>query len=625
MTYLSVGYHKILFKVKNDLGKWSDEDSIYITIHSRPVAFISSITPKPGFHDTGISFEGSGTDDGTIDQYSWMSDIDGELYNGSSETFVSDPLSLGVHTITLKVMDDFHVWSNEVTTTLIIHQRPSAQIFSILPNPAVDDDLLIIDSMAEDDGTIVLSNWRIVRNGEAYSEGPLAPTTLPNGTYRLYYKVQDNHGAWSDEDVYTILVHSRPVSSIDPTVPNQILLGESIHFTGSGADDGDVVRYEWSSSLDGELHNDTTVDFQTSDLSHGLHTITLRVQDDYSVWSNDTTTHIDVHTIPVADLVAINPNPALDKEILSFQISREDDGSFADERWIVKRSDSVIYNGSTPPSTMESGTYEVIYQAQDNHGYWSPEDSAELIVHEQPTASIHPTIPHEIEEGETIIFMGNGSDDGSITRYVWRSSKDGELYNGTSDEFSLSNLSKGEHVISLKVQDNYGAWSDDATIEVKVIDDLLLFREVGPFPIIAYILLLVIVVILGIGFVMKKKSSPPTHAISSQRTPSSTESSPPYTQDSPTPLFQTPPSPPSSPPPPSQNQLPHQYSQQPFTHVQPQVIQSNPIQPIPQQTISDQQQPIPGVSYSAGGLCTTCGSQNTPDYKYCMTCGNKLG
>jgi len=63
-----------------------------------------------------------------------------------------------------------------------------------------------------------------------------------------------------------------------------------------------------------------------------------------------------------------------------------------------------------------------------------------------------------------LIFTPTGSidPDGTIVRYVWTSSIDGEIYNGTEAEFEISNLSAGTHIISLTVQDNYGIWSEES-------------------------------------------------------------------------------------------------------------------------------------------------------------------
>jgi len=89
----------------------------------------------------------------------------------------------------------------------------------------------------------------------------------------------------------------------------------------------------------------------------------------------------------------------------------------------------------------------------------------------KPTASISSISPSPALSTETVHFIGEGTDDGgNITRYSWRSSIDGEFYNGTEPEFDCDNLSTGTHTISFKVQDNYGVWSDEATTTLTVTE-----------------------------------------------------------------------------------------------------------------------------------------------------------
>lgn len=75
-------------------------------------------------------------------------------------------------------------------------------------------------------------------------------------------------------------------------------------------------------------------------------------------------------------------------------------------------------------------------------------------------------------EADTLRFEGYGIDndeDGeNIVAYNWRSSLDGEI--GTEAMFTipLQSLSNGTHTIFLKVQDNEGDWSEEATIILEV-------------------------------------------------------------------------------------------------------------------------------------------------------------
>ena len=75
-----------------------------------------------------------------------------------------------------------------------------------------------------------------------------------------------------------------------------------------------------------------------------------------------------------------------------------------------------------------------------------------------PTAFIDSITPNPATTGQSVTFTGHGVDtDGTVTAYEWTSSISGAL--STATTFSTSSLSAGTHTISLRVQDDDGAWS----------------------------------------------------------------------------------------------------------------------------------------------------------------------
>jgi hypothetical protein len=102
---LSIGTHTITFTV-TDNNNATTTAQITIRINSPPTATI--LSPLDGSvysqRDTAF-FEGSGSDsDGTISAFEWTSNFDGVI--GTTLSFSSSSLSVGFHTITLKVTDN---------------------------------------------------------------------------------------------------------------------------------------------------------------------------------------------------------------------------------------------------------------------------------------------------------------------------------------------------------------------------------------------------------------------------------------------------------------------------------------------------------------------------------------
>jgi len=124
----------------------------------------------------------------------------------------------------------------------------------------------------------------------------------------------------------------------------------------------------------------------------------------------------------------------------------------------------------------------------------------------RPRAVIDSVTPNPCEPGEIVFFHGNGSDgDGEVVAYEWYSSIDGYLSGLRS--FNSSSLGKGRHLISFRVKDDTGSWSEEEQIFLQVGDedqgDLLGFPSPGIVLVMvvagASVLLLLFIVATEIG------------------------------------------------------------------------------------------------------------------------------
>lgn len=95
---------------------------------------------------------------------------------------------------------------------------------------------------------------------------------------------------------------------------------------------------------------------------------------------------------------------------------------------------------------------------------------------QQPVAVIDSISPPSCETGQQVTFVGHGTDDGSITAYQWISNIDGLL--GSTATLKTSALSEGTHIISFRVRDNQGVWSDtdqaSMTVTAPVSDEVII-------------------------------------------------------------------------------------------------------------------------------------------------------
>ncbi|WP_292469370.1 PKD domain-containing protein, partial [Methanolobus sp.] len=171
-----------------------------------------------------------------------------------------------------------------------------------------------------------------------------------------------------------------------------------------------------------------------------------------------------------ASIDSITPNPATKGSSVTFTGSGEDtDGSITAYLW-TEGSAQLSTEASFDTSDLAVGIHIISFKVQDNKGVWSDEVTTTLTVEAQnlaPTASIvSPVSDTVVTVGSSVTFTGSGEDtDGSITAYLWT---EGSAQLSTEASFDTSDLAVGIHIISFKVQDNKGVWSDEVTTTLTV-------------------------------------------------------------------------------------------------------------------------------------------------------------
>ncbi|NQT96057.1 MAG: right-handed parallel beta-helix repeat-containing protein [Candidatus Omnitrophica bacterium] len=89
---------------------------------------------------------------------------------------------------------------------------PTAVIDSVSPNPVVQGQAVALTGHGEDaDGSINAYSWRTDIDGDIGTTAVLSISTLSAGVHTIYFKVQDNMGAWSDETSQTLKVNGYPI------------------------------------------------------------------------------------------------------------------------------------------------------------------------------------------------------------------------------------------------------------------------------------------------------------------------------------------------------------------------------------------------------------------------------
>ena len=285
-------------------------------------AIIDSISPNPVNESEQVDFIGHGTN-GIIEDYSWISNIDGFL--SDKQSFSSSSLSSGIHTISFKVKNNFGIWSDNFNYTLTVNGIPTAEIDEIIPNPAVEGEKISFYGNGTDDGTIEDYYWSSSIDGYLSSEKSFDLSNLSIGIHMIYFKVKDDIGVWSEifETTLTVNENQKPTAIIDSISPNPSQKKMVVEFKGSGIDiDGEIIKYEWDFKGDGTWDWESKTTGNTNHIYYntGIYYPKLRVIDNSQTNGTDFRTINIQNSPPKVNNVVIHPTKpnTLDKLSINY-------------------------------------------------------------------------------------------------------------------------------------------------------------------------------------------------------------------------------------------------------------------------------------------------------------------
>ena len=179
---------------------------------------------------------------------------------------------------------------------------------------------------------------------------------------------------WGSDNVSAALFlftnNQEPSATIDSISPSPAEFGEDmVTFEGTGVDnDGTIIEYQWSSSIDGILSDESS--FSVGDLNLGTHTITFRVQDNDGEYG-EAVQEFSVYACPVA-IAGQNATGTPGVPLQFSGAGTDEDGDITKYEWdfdgdgIFEWSSSE--NGRELNVYNNEGTYTATLQVTDNDG-----------------------------------------------------------------------------------------------------------------------------------------------------------------------------------------------------------------------------------------------------------------
>lgn len=185
-----------------------------------------------------------------------------------------------------------------------------------------------------------------------------------------------------------------------------------------------------------------------------------------------------VNTPPIASAVITS---RLTNKVLYFDFSgngSDEDGLIAGCEW-SSNIDGVLNSQdkfSLARAQLTPGQHTIMFKVKDNEGTWSEPVNIDLVVPQniKPIARARIYIDTNSSHVNVSFDAGDSADrDGYITEYWWYSSRKGYLGNSKYLRLNRSVLGAGMHIITLKVKDNEGAWSNPVSTTINVPANIL--------------------------------------------------------------------------------------------------------------------------------------------------------
>ena len=375
---LKPGLHSLTVRVKDSEGLWSSQVAKYFIV---PFASTSATSNSIEKH-----------------QY-W---IDGDLQAAVTSTsqpsaIVIENLKPGLHSLTVRVQDNAGVWSSQVAKYFIV---PFAS--TSIADKTIKEHQYWIDGQIE------------ARVTQEQQPEIIDIESLKPGLHSLTVRVKDSEGMWSSQVAKYFIVPFDPTSVTSKTIKEH-------QYWIDGQIEARVTQEQQPEIIDIES------------LKPGLHSLTVRVQDNAGMWSSQVAKYF---------IVPFNETTVENKEIVLHQY------------WIDGKLDAIV-SSATQPSTIDisnpklkPGLHSLTVRVKDNAGAWSSQVAKYFIVKDDDL----------VEET-------------AITRYMyWFDDASDDLHTGPLASASgtmnidISDVEAGVHTLWWCCGDSKGTWSEPRSV-----------------------------------------------------------------------------------------------------------------------------------------------------------------
>jgi ABC-type transport system substrate-binding protein/PKD repeat protein len=455
-----------------------------ITVKDPSVDAPPTVTPIDDIYaviDEEIEFWVYATDDNAVTlTITWDFGDGSDLVVGQPpmyHTYVAD----GEYTLNVSVYDESGIPENNVSVEATVYVAADlVPIADAGGDREVDEDVAVsfTGAASTDDFPIPTDGYAWTVNDydgiHTYDTMVFEHTFDMPGVWAVELVVTDSIGQLSDPDVIDVTVLDVTNPTADAGDDQEVNVGSTVTFDGSGTDNVAIVSYTWT-FYDGVTR--TLTGESPSYLFDAIddYTVRLRVEDAAGNFAEDTM------LVVVADLEDPVADAGTDQTVtegatVTFAGSGTDNVAIVSYTWAFDYDGSEVTRTGTAPTFdfVIPGVYVVTLTVADEAGNEGT-DTVTITVEAAPVANEAPVADagddQPVTVGDEVTFDGSGSSDsdGTIDNYTWSFTYNAvakEIY-GESATFDFDIV--GTYEVTLTVTDDDDA-TDTDTMTVTVQD-----------------------------------------------------------------------------------------------------------------------------------------------------------
>ncbi|MDF9747743.1 PKD domain-containing protein [Natrinema salsiterrestre] len=304
--------------------------------------------------------------------------------------------------------------------------------------------------------------WTV--DGVRYNGSSTMHTFDERGSYDVTLVVDHVEGT-TEETTRRIDVASPPTAEIAVETPAVIGEPIALNATNESAPDGEIDRYEWDLTGDGEI-DATGADVSMTVGESGTHEVTLQVTDNAGV-STNVTRSVTAYERPSVGISFDEPVSVADELALEAVADVPGDREIVDYEWSLEAGTVGADENATTAQFDEPGTHEIGLRVTDSAGVTNATTET-VRVYDRPSVDVDVDEPAHVNRTIDLNATVATPENRTIAETAWQFGDGVIVENRSAERATIVVEEPGNYTVALAATDDLGATTvSETTIEAE--------------------------------------------------------------------------------------------------------------------------------------------------------------